>query len=278
MLWISGGKILGDITARNPSLTDISGGDLSGNLLALDDSVVRITGTDFNLPLGDITATCGTLTGILADGTPLNLPFGRASTATITLEDAGNLDILRVDQIGMVIAYSNINDFITNQNGSALGPPVSNFATARGFFSVAGKYYAVLGDGMIVEYPRVPEREGGLRPSRGGITRSGSSGSFTYNAKPGREDMPVNFVSFYDALRFANWLHDGQGAGDTETGTYTAHRKKKQRFREVREVSVLSTTPEGGSGPAAGMRTVLREGRLDAIAGEGESERIGGAQ
>jgi hypothetical protein len=33
-----------------------------------------------------------------------------------------------------------------------------------------------------------------------------------------------------------------------------AHRKKKQRFREVREVSVLSTTPEGGSGPAAGGR------------------------
>jgi len=57
--------------------------------------------------------------------------------------------------------------------------------------------------------------------SFGGITRSGSSGSFTYNAKPGREDMPVNFVSFYDALRFANWLHNGQGTGDTETGAYT---------------------------------------------------------
>jgi hypothetical protein len=57
--------------------------------------------------------------------------------------------------------------------------------------------------------------------SFGGITRSGSSGSFTYNAKPGREDMPVNFVSFYDALRFANWLHNGQGTGDTESGAYT---------------------------------------------------------
>ena len=30
---------------------------------------------------------------------------------------------------------------------------------------------------------------------------------------PGREDMPVNFVSFYDALRFANWLHNGQPTG-----------------------------------------------------------------
>jgi hypothetical protein len=33
--------------------------------------------------------------------------------------------------------------------------------------------------------------------------------------------MPVNLVSFFDALRFANWLHNGQGDGNTETGAYT---------------------------------------------------------
>src|SRR4029453_19079621 len=33
--------------------------------------------------------------------------------------------------------------------------------------------------------------------------------------------MPVNHVSFYNALRFANWLQNGQGSGDTETGAYT---------------------------------------------------------
>ena len=55
----------------------------------------------------------------------------------------------------------------------------------------------------------------------GGITRSGSSGNFTYSTIAGRGNMPVNFVSFYDALRFANWLNNGQGSGDTETGAYT---------------------------------------------------------
>jgi formylglycine-generating enzyme required for sulfatase activity len=34
-------------------------------------------------------------------------------------------------------------------------------------------------------------------------------------------NKPVNFVSWYDAIRFANWLHNGQGNGDTETGAYT---------------------------------------------------------
>ena len=55
----------------------------------------------------------------------------------------------------------------------------------------------------------------------GGITRSGSSGSFAYSAIAGRTDMPVNYVSFYDSLRFSNWLNNGQGSGDTETGAYT---------------------------------------------------------
>lgn len=55
----------------------------------------------------------------------------------------------------------------------------------------------------------------------GGISRIGASGSYTYAPTPGRELKPVNYVSWYDAIRFANWLHNGQGAGDTETGAYT---------------------------------------------------------
>ena len=62
--------------------------------------------------------------------------------------------------------------------------------------------------------------------SFGGITRSGISGEFTYSARVGREDKPVNYLSFYDSLRFANWLHNGQptgaqGNGTTEDGAYT---------------------------------------------------------
>jgi formylglycine-generating enzyme len=55
----------------------------------------------------------------------------------------------------------------------------------------------------------------------GGITQSGSSGNFTYSVKPGYENQPVNYVSWYDAVRFANWMNNGQGNADTESGSYT---------------------------------------------------------
>jgi formylglycine-generating enzyme required for sulfatase activity len=55
----------------------------------------------------------------------------------------------------------------------------------------------------------------------GGINRSGSDGSYTYTPRPGFENRPVIFISYFDTLRFANWMHNGQGNGDTETGSYT---------------------------------------------------------
>jgi formylglycine-generating enzyme required for sulfatase activity len=58
-----------------------------------------------------------------------------------------------------------------------------------------------------------------------GITRSGSSGSYSYSVNSASTDRPVNYVSWGDAMRFANWLHNGQPAGaqdlsSTENGAY----------------------------------------------------------
>ena len=55
----------------------------------------------------------------------------------------------------------------------------------------------------------------------GGILRSGSDGSYVYTAIPARASRAVDQVSVYDAMRFANWMNNGQGTGDTETGAYT---------------------------------------------------------
>ena len=69
--------------------------------------------------------------------------------------------------------------------------------------------------------------------TRAGITRNGSPGSYSYAVKadaieqgPGGTnytyaDKPVLYVSWYDSVRFTNWMHNGQGSSDTEAGAYS---------------------------------------------------------
>lgn len=56
---------------------------------------------------------------------------------------------------------------------------------------------------------------------RGGILKSGVGPNFNYSVLPDFADKPVAGVSWFTAIRFANWMHNGQGNGDTETGAYT---------------------------------------------------------
>ena len=45
------------------------------------------------------------------------------------------------------------------------------------------------------------------------IERAGSPGSYTYSVAQDWADRPVNLVSWGDAARFCNWLHNGQPTG-----------------------------------------------------------------
>lgn len=69
-----------------------------------------------------------------------------------------------------------------------------------------------------------------------GIARSGSRGSYSYSvinpsgtavdgaSSPG--NRPIAYIDWFDAARFANWMHNGQGSADTETGAYTLRNAK----------------------------------------------------
>jgi formylglycine-generating enzyme required for sulfatase activity len=58
------------------------------------------------------------------------------------------------------------------------------------------------------------------------IQQSDSSGSYTYSVAADFANRPVNYVSWGDAARFTNWLHNGQpttggqGPSTTEDGAY----------------------------------------------------------
>jgi sulfatase modifying factor 1 len=57
------------------------------------------------------------------------------------------------------------------------------------------------------------------------IQRSGSPGKYAYSVAPDWANRAVNYVSWADAARFCNWLHNGQPDGNqdlstTEDGSY----------------------------------------------------------
>jgi energy-converting hydrogenase Eha subunit B len=81
---IVGGTLLAGLLANGQGHATISGGFIA-SIFARDTSRVDLQGTGWNLPLGDIAAVSGTLTGTLADGTPISATFQRDAGATIHL-------------------------------------------------------------------------------------------------------------------------------------------------------------------------------------------------
>jgi formylglycine-generating enzyme required for sulfatase activity len=61
---------------------------------------------------------------------------------------------------------------------------------------------------------------------RGGISRSGISGSYSYAALANMGDKPVNFINWFCVARYVNWLSNGKPTGvpsnsTTEDGVYS---------------------------------------------------------
>jgi MYXO-CTERM domain-containing protein len=90
-----------------------------------------------------------------------------------------------------------------------------------GTYEVTNSQYAAFLNAVAASDPNGLYNTAMGSDARGGITRSGSAGSYTYAVKANMGDKPVNYVSWFDAARMSNWMTNGQGSGDTETGVYT---------------------------------------------------------
>jgi len=74
------------------------------------------------------------------------------------------------------------------------------------------------GDGGLWNNDMDKQRSG--EGQRCEIKRSGEHGSYVHSVSAEYANRPVTHISFLDACRFCNWLHNGQGNGDTEDGAY----------------------------------------------------------
>ncbi|MCY2930377.1 MAG: SUMF1/EgtB/PvdO family nonheme iron enzyme [Planctomycetota bacterium] len=91
----------------------------------------------------------------------------------------------------------------------------------------AGQYTAFLNAVAMTDAYALYNTKMSDTSSGSGITRSGSAGTYAYAVNSNFANRPVNYVSWGDAARFANWLSNGQpttgvqNASTTETGVYT---------------------------------------------------------
>ena len=148
---------------------------------------------------------------------------------------------------------------VTVPVGNAANPPDQNYAGQGQFGAVPYGYRIAIHEVTNAEYAaflnfkvsiyydpfyfasltfndsKALLNESMLYESRGGLTVVNlptpcySGGGFCpppgppphFEARLNHGDKPVKFVSWYDALRFVNWLNNGQSYGSTETGAYT---------------------------------------------------------
>jgi len=143
-----------------------------------------------------------------ADGTWTGL----ASLETVPVGNPGNAPDTRYDAAGYgSVAYSfNIGKY------EVTAGQYTAFLNAVAATDPYGLYNT---DMYLDDTPGY--NEGGCK-----IQRSGTSGHYTYSVAADWANRPVNYVSWGDAARFANWLHNGQpvgepGSGTTEDGAYT---------------------------------------------------------
>lgn len=154
------------------------------------------------------------------------------ATAVVTLLCLGCIAQAVTIETVVVGAPGNIGDTEVMSIGGGTGYGSVGYTYAIGKYEVtAGQYTEFLNAVARTDtyglyntqmYTCVtPWGEFGLR-----IQRTGSPGSYTYNVAADWANRPVALVSFWDACRFANWLHNGQPTGlqdasTTEDGAYT---------------------------------------------------------
>ena len=173
-----------------------------------------------------------TLTTKLVKNTPRGV--GRMTLGTrdgvIQIQVRGKLPTVRTPWMEFV-PVGNPNFQNDPTDGDALTGGTQNFGAVAYDFQIGkyevtnAQYVAFLNAIAATDTYSLYETEMGSDP-RSGITRSGSSGSYTYTLKEALwANKPANSISFWDACRFCNWLHNGrpsglQGADTTENGAY----------------------------------------------------------
>jgi len=135
-------------------------------------------------------------------------------------------------------------DFVTVGNpGNAPDPNYGGFGAISYSFAIGkyevtnSQYTAFLNSVANVSdaYSLYPDTNNSLQPNNEinvahsvsrGISRQAISGGFLYSTEANMSEKPVNFATWFSAVRFVNWMANGQPVGTqtdatTENGAYS---------------------------------------------------------
>lgn len=129
------------------------------------------------------------------------------------------------DEMVTVADACNMADGLARENGSIPAYGAVSYEFELGKYEITNGQYAAFLNAVASNDTHGlfdPQMEEDIR---GGIKRAETAGYVHYRVKPDMGVKPVVFVSRYDAMRFANWLHNGQPVGvqnddTTENGAY----------------------------------------------------------
>jgi formylglycine-generating enzyme required for sulfatase activity len=139
--------------------------------------------------------------GAAARGDVFNLPSGQTSLSLVTIGDPGNAadPATGYGAVGYTFQMSTYDT------------TVAQYCAFLNAVATTADPYGLYNSSM----------NPGNDPSSCGIIQMGAPGAFSYTYVGGRQNFPVNAVSWGDAARFCNWLANGQPTTGVENSTTT---------------------------------------------------------
>jgi sulfatase modifying factor 1 len=132
-------------------------------------------------------------------------------------EKAFTITVTDVDDV--VVQFVTVGDAGNAADETGYGAVAEEFRIGKYEITI-GQYTKFLNAVAAIDPYGLYNTRMGTDLNVAGITRAGASGSYNYSVI-GSADRPITYVSWGDAARFANWMHNGQGSGSTEKGAYT---------------------------------------------------------
>jgi formylglycine-generating enzyme required for sulfatase activity len=205
------GTITSDLLASNLTLGGTTTGAFSGDGSGLTNlKISNLTGQISSSLLGSDLTLGGTTTGTFAgDGTGLT-----ALNASV---------VAAADSVGNFMQWVTVGNPNNAADSTGFGLVAQGYQIGK-FEVTNGQYCQFLNAVAATDTNNLYNPMMGT-DIRGGIVQTGASGAFAYTTKKAMSDKPVNFVTWFCAIRFCNWMHNNMPAGaqsssTTEDGAY----------------------------------------------------------